>query len=109
MSCHVSAYDPSLFCRLLACPRAVLCGRRHGIKWKHDGEGDTFSWLTGHPYPTAVSLHQTLHARQPNTRARDRLFDIAAAIEWLEDMRQIGGGNAYSLVTHLQVRPLAPA
>jgi hypothetical protein len=47
---------------------------------------------------TVLHRQQTLGDRKPHAGARAAILDVRTAIEALEDVRQIGGGNARAAV-----------
>src|SRR6185437_1990248 len=86
----------------------VWLGARRGERQAHDHGGAV-------PFPAperdapAVLLHDLLHAGQPEPRAGNLPGHIAAAPEAIEDVRQVGGGDADARVAHRQHRPPAAA
>src|SRR5688500_13803932 len=54
----------------------------------------------------AVALHGLPRAGQADARPADATFDVARALEALEDATQLGGGDTHAFVLHLQTYPI---
>ena len=86
----------------------LTCWSRHWLSDQRQTqrEGGAFAGRAGDVQRAVMALHDPLRAGQTDTGAADAADDVAAAAEQLEDVGQILGRDAQTLVADDHRRPL---
>src|SRR5687768_11957446 len=111
--CRIEASSSTTRIGLSAMHRSDSLGRgvHHRVQRQRDVEGAALADLAGRPDPTAMLLHDAATDVQAQPHAREpAIVDVAAAVEALEQPRQILARYPDALVGHAHPGyfPLAP-
>src|SRR2546430_12198055 len=85
------------------------CGSARGLEREDDGESAARAFSTFHPDPAAMLLYDALAEKEAKSHSREAaVVDVRGAMEPLEDLREVAGGDADALVGHIDERFTAP-